>query len=366
MTIRVLWLIKGLGPGGAERLLVSLARAHDRDVVDVDVAYIVAAKDALVGDLESLRVDVHFVGGRTWPMRVRRLIRSGRYDVVHAHSPLVASAARVAARTIRPRPRIVTTEHNAWETYAWATRVLNQVTAPLDDYTLAVSAAALAGISSERARRRSELLVHGVDLEAVRSDRGQRDRVRAELGVRPDELLVVTIANLRGQKDYPNLLHAARHVLDEEPAARFVAVGQGPLESEIRRLHGQLGLGDRFAMLGERTDPTAVLAAGDVFVLASTYEGYPVALMEALAIGLPVVATSVGGVTDAVADGREGLLVPPRDPQALAAALRRMLGDSQLRLRSSAAATARSAEYDIRRTARRLESIYELLAGPRA
>ena len=124
------------------------------------------------------------------------------------------------------------------------------------------------------------------------------------------ELVIATIANFRAQKDYPNLLAAARILIDRGVAARIVAVGQGPLEAEMRALHDELDLGDRVLLLGQRDDAMRVLAACDVFTLASDNEGLPVSIMEALALGLPVVATAVGGIPEAITDGVEGLLVP--------------------------------------------------------
>ena len=142
-----------------------------------------------------------------------------------------------------------------------------------------------------------------------------------------------TIANFRAQKDYPNLLVTARVLLDRGWPGRIVAVGQGPLEAEMRELHAQLGLGDRVLLLGQRDDAVRVLAACDVFTMASDNEGLPVALMEALALGLPVAATAVGGIPEAVTDGVEGLLVPPSQPEALADAIATITGDGELRAR---------------------------------
>ena len=112
---------------------------------------------------------------------------------------------------------------------------------------------------------------------------------------------------------------------------RFATAGQGPLEAEIRAEHARLGLGDRFALLGYRTDATRLVAAADVFVLASHHEGLPVTVMEALTLGVPVIAPDVGGIREAVTDGRDGLLVRPDDPTALADAIVRYATDDDLR-----------------------------------
>ena len=143
--------------------------------------------------------------------------------------------------------------------------------------------------------------------------------MRAELGIGPDEVVVGTIANFRRPEGLPEPARDRRALLvDRGWPGRIVAVGQGPLEAEMRALHDRLGLGDRVLLLGQRDDAVRVLAACDVFTMASDNEGLPVALMEALALGLPVAATAVGGIPEAVTDGVEGLLVPPSQPEALA------------------------------------------------
>jgi glycosyltransferase involved in cell wall biosynthesis len=138
-----------------------------------------------------------------------------------------------------------------------------------------------------------------------------------------------------------------------------VAVGQGPLEAEVRALAGRLGLGDAFQLLGYRPDALDVLAAGDIFTLSSKAEGYPVSLMEALALGLPVVATAVGGISEAVRSGIEGLTVPAVRPDLLGDALAALANDAGQRSEFGRAARARSALFDIRRATARIEALYD-------
>jgi glycosyltransferase involved in cell wall biosynthesis len=181
--------------------------------------------------------------------------------------------------------------------------------------------------------------------------------VRAELGIGDDEVVVVTVANYRAQKNYPMLLRAAAATLAECPGARFVAVGQGPLATQIERDHAALALQDRFVLTGYRADATAVIAAGDVFALASDYEGLPVALMEAVALGLPVVATRVGGVAETVGPDA-GLLVPPGDVQAFAAALSHLIRERDVRARLQDGARRLGNTFDARTTAGHLAAVY--------
>ncbi len=281
---------------------------------------------------------------------------------MHAHSPIAAAGARVAIRTIpaRRRPRIVTTEHNVWSTHVRLTRWADASTAHLDDAHLAVSAAVRDSLPV-RLRDRTEVIRHGIDVPAVSAQRANRADVRRELGL-DGRRVVGTVANLRATKGWPDLLAAARSVLDAVDDAQFVAVGQGPLEAEVTRLHAELGLGDRFRLLGYREDAIRVMAGCDVFCLASHHEGLPVAMMEAMALGLPVVATDVGGLREVVTDGVHGRLVPSRRPDLLARALTEVLTDDAARAAMAAHVDAIVDQLSADTSIRRLESIYRSMA----
>lgn len=367
--IRALWLIKGLGPGGAERLVVSSARHRDPKLA-LCVAFLLPHKTALVPELEALGVVTTCIGSRhvsdiRWLVRLRHLILEQGVDVVHVHSPVVAVGTRLVLRTIprRRRPRLVTTEHNVWASHARATRLADALTADLDDAHLAVSVAVRDSMPT-RLRDHTQVLRYGVELERVRGAATARSRMRAELGIAEDELVVGTVANLRATKGYPDLLAAAADVLARVDRARFIAVGQGPLEAEIRELHAELGLGDRFRLLGYRADALEVMSGFDVFCLASHHEGLPIAIMEALALGLPIVATAVGGVPEIVTDGRDAVLVPPRQPAIFADALVRLLEDPDRRAALARHAVKRGADLSVEHAIRHVEALYEQLVAP--
>ncbi len=369
--VRVLQLIKGLGPGGAEQLVLQQARKRDRARFDYRAAYVVPGKSHLVEQLEREDVDVTCLGrgGRlgaaTWPWRLRQLLSAGRFDVVHVHSPLLAAGCRVLARTVRHRPRVITTEHNRWPRHKRPTRWANRATLALDDATVAVSTD-VARSMPQRHRSTIDVLVHGIDLDAVHAVSDERAAVRAELGIDDEQLVVGIVANLRPEKGYDVLLRAAALVIAERPDVVFVSVGQGPLADEIAEQHDHLALGDGFRLLGYRADATRVMAGFDVFTMASRHEGLPVALMDALALGLPVVATTAGGIPQAVRNETQAVLVPPDDERALAEAIIRVARDDSLRARLGAAAAERADAFDVDRTTDWLESRYvDVLAGAR-
>jgi glycosyltransferase involved in cell wall biosynthesis len=368
--VHVLWLIKGLGPGGAERLLVNQAAVRSAGI-EYEAAYLIPTKDQLAAELEALGVRVEcYRAARSWDLRwlvrLRRRLTRGDVDVVHVHSPLVAGFARLVTRSIprAVRPALAYTEHNRWAQYTRGTRALNRWTYSLDDWQVAVSNGVRDSIRPG-ARGRVETIVHGIDREAVAALRPERDTVRRGWGIADDTVVAGTVANLRTEKAYPDLVAAARELPPELPIV-VIAIGQGPLEDEIRRLVAATELGGRFRLLGYQPDAARLMTGFDIFVLASHHEGLPVSLMEAQALGLPVVATSVGGVPEIVEDGVTGRLVPPGRPDLLAAAVTDVARDREGRATMSKAAVVASERFEMRPAAERLEAGYRRLAAARS
>lgn len=183
---------------------------------------------------------------------------------------------------------------------------------------------------------------------------------RQLLAGRPD-FLVLTLARLHEQKGHVDLLAAAVDV----PNATFVLAGDGPLRTILERRAHELDIADRCVFLGHRTDVMQLLAAADVFVLPSRFEGLPVSVLEAMAAARPVVATAIGGTDEAVSDEVTGLLVPPGDPSALAGAIGRLRSDPALARRLAVAGRARiQADFSVETTTERVMAVYEeVLAG---
>lgn len=362
---RVLLLIKGLGRGGAEQLLVGAARYADGSRFRYEVAYLLPWKRALVNEVEALGVPVHCLEGArgvAWAGRLRRLVRGRGIDLVHAHSPYPA----ILARLVLPRRiPIVYTEHNVWSRYRLPTYWGNALTYPRNDRVFAVADHVRRSVRYPPGLRflrmpPVETLYHGLD-PALLSGGASPDGVREDLGI-PERVPVVgTVANLKAHKGHRHLLEAAARVRMAVPEARFVLVGQGPMEDELRRRARELGLDGNVVFAGYREDALRVAAAFDLFVLPSTHEGLPIALVEAMALGKPAVVTAVGGVPEVVEDGAHGLVVPPGDPGALARAIVTLLRDARLRERLGAGARRRAADFDIRRAVRRMEQVYEEL-----
>jgi glycosyltransferase involved in cell wall biosynthesis len=361
----VLWLTKGLGPGGAERLLVTHAAVTDPERLTFEAAYLLPHKSHLVADLEANGVATHALDAPNaldprWLARFRQLVLDGDFDVVHAHSPAPAAQARLVVRSlpVALRPAFVYTEHNQWPSHDRLTRAANQATFNLNDATIAVSNEVRDSITASPPGG-IQVIVHGIDVDAGATLAAERDATRAELGIEADQFLVVTVANLRATKGYPDLFAAAQLVVERMANARFVIVGQGPLDGELRARLADLELGDCVRMLGYRRDAGRITAAADLFVLASHHEGLPVAVMEAFAAGVPVVATDVGGLSEAVESDVSGLLVPARRPDLLAAAVLEIGGDPGRRARLATGALAAAPQFSAERSAREIETVYD-------
>lgn len=370
---RVLVLIKCLGYGGAERLVVHMLRHRGQDRFDYEVAYVLAGENTLVPDLEAAGVRVHSLGARSnkdlaWTFRLRSLLKRGDFDIVHTHLPYAATLGRIVLTTLprRSRPAIIYTEHNMWDRMAVALKALNRVTIGFDDRVLVVSEAARQSMPPA-IRRRAQVVIHGIELDEVRAtltERAQlRTSVREELGLREGELLALTVANLRREKAYDVLLRAARVVADLDLPIRFVAAGRGPFRDELIALHAELGLDETFQFLGQRRDVIRLLAGADMFVLPSRQEGLPVVIMEAACAGVPLLVTTVGELPTLLTNGVDAILVPPEDPEDLADAVVRLAGDEDMRERLGAAWLKRSDLFDVARCVCEVEHVYEDLSS---
>ena len=363
----ILLLIKGLGRGGAEQILVSCARYGDTSRFRYEVAYLLPWKDAFVGSLRKAGVDswcLDGARGAAWSVRLRTLVRDHDIDLVHVHSPLPAVGARLALPLRKP---IVYTEHNLWKRYHPATYWANLLTYPRNNHVFAVSSHVRDAVSYPRPFNflpmpRIETLYHGPDpaaLDAVTSDLS--DGAKGDFGIPNDAPVIGTVANLKPHKGHDQLLSAAVQVRRSIPEARFVLVGQGPLERELRSRAHALGLDDAVLFTGYREDALRIARIFDVFVLPSVHEGLAIALIEAMALGKPAVVTRVGGLPEVVEDGKSGYIVPPNRPDELARRIVTLLQDGVLRESFATAARQRAMGFSVVSAVHRIEDVYEEL-----
>ena len=368
---KVLWLIKGLGLGGAERLLTSTAASINRDRYTVEVVYLLPHDAAFEPELSAYGIPTICLDARwnvesAWPWRLAKMLRERRYDLVHTHSPLPASAARLLAPAAT---RFVHTEHNLWSSYRRPTYVANAMTFRRNAAVLAVSDAVASTILppwwvGPGRQPRIETLHHGVDVSRANQGAPARRAGRERLGIGEDTPVVGTVGNLTPKKDHLGLLAAIDRVRRRIPDVLLLLIGTGPLDVSLRSVVRERGLDDTVRFLGARTDVAELLPAFDLFVLASHFEGLPIALLEAMASGVPCVSTRVGGVPEAITSGRDGRLVPPGDPEALGQSIVELLEDPVARRDLAAAGRARvQRDFGMDRAVRRIEELYAQVLG---
>jgi glycosyltransferase involved in cell wall biosynthesis len=330
-------LVKGLGIGGAEKLITEGARFWNRDQFSYTVGYALPWKDALVPSLEALGIDVLMLGSTrgmtlSFPPRLRSVIKERDIDLVHAHLPTMG----IAARLVSPVP-VVYTEHNVAHSYRAATRALNRATYFRNTAVIAVSDAVAESVAPWPGPGR-RVIRNGV---SVSVDPEDARVAREELGLDDGALLIAHVGNIRPGKGHDNLIEAVADLSSRRSDFMVVSIGVEKYEGDLERVRSkadQLGLSERIRFLGRRPDALSFVAAADLFVNPSEVEGLPVAVLEAMALRIPVVATAAGGVPAIVRGGETGSLVEASDPLALAKAMDQLLDDRSLASELAAAA----------------------------
>ncbi len=374
----IVYVIDGLGMGGAERLTVSVLRHLDRERFSPRVCFFqTRGGNPMEEAIRSLNVPVSHVPVTRLrdPLALPRLLRYLRRvkaDLIHTQLEFANILGNLAARVLH-LPSVCTTHVLLTEEGRWKPRLHEAV----EWETLRRFCGRVIAVS-EGARRqyltgkrfppqKVVTLYNGIDLEPFRGlDRGRaRQEVRRELGVPLRARLLVTVAVLRRPKGIAVMLRALPEILRWAGDVYYLIVGDGPERENLAAVADETGLRGRVIFAGMREDVPRLLAAGDVFVLPTLSEALPTVLAEAMAARLPIVASAVGGVPEMVEDGRNGLLVPAGDSEALAEACLGLLSAPDRR----AAMAQRGWEivqrkFDIRRQVRALENIY--LEGLRA
>lgn len=350
---RVAHVTLGLDVGGQERLLVEMARHTDFTRFEWTVI-VLGARGVLADAIEAAGVRVLTLdsppGFRPglW-RRLARLFRQEHFDVVHTHDDRPLLYAMPAAWWAGVPRRIHTHHHGRLAHVGRRQQFLLRLASRFAEHFVCVS--------HDSARY---MIEQGVSTKRVRTLWNGIDLTRFAYQGPCDGGPIVTVARLSPEKDIANLLRAAQHVLANRPQARFEIAGDGPCRAELARLAQELNLAGRVVFHGEVRDIPALLARASLFVLPSQSEGISLTLLEAMARGLPVVTTQVGGNPEVVDAGVTGLLVPAGNPAALADAIGTILADPA-RGRQFGMEGRRRVEncFDIRKMLAQYESLYQ-------
>jgi len=369
--IKVVHIVPSLGAGGAERMVVHIARGLDRERFEVAV---ISIWRRLGSDLDRLldesAVKVAYLGkGRGFDCRtyhrLHHVLGDYRPDIVHTHLAVLRYALpsllllkrtsmwlhtvnNVAEREVEPRARWI--QRSAFK--------YGEVLPVAVSKEVAVSMRRLYGIE------RCKVIWNCVPTNLYACPRTPRQEWRAREGFSSDHILFVCVARFDLQKNHATLLQAFAQGPACNPKAHLVLVGAGVLQRPLEEQAQKLGLASQVHFLGVRADIPDVLAAMDVFVLSSDYEGSPLSLVEAMAAGLPIVSTIAGGVPELIQNGKEGFLVQVGDVKGLSDSMTFLAKNPEARRSLGTAAARRAREnFDISVMIGEYEELYESLYG---
>ena len=320
--------------------------------------------------VEELGREVSLANDLAAVRQLYRLIRQEQPHVVHTHMAKAGTAGRLAAR-LAGVPIVLHTYHgHVFHSYFSPPKTafflaIERLLARLTDCIVAVGDKQRDELIGYRVAPAQKIvsIPLGLDIEPMLSVEAERGRLRAELGLNGVHRLVGIVARLVPIKAHEVFIEAAARIRREVPNVRFLIIGDGERRAELEERARRIGVRDEALFLGWRKDMRAVYADLDVVVLSSLNEGSPVALIEAMAAARPVVSTNVGGVGEVVANGRSGLLVPPRDPGALAEAVTTILSEPGTGERlANAARRAVYPKYSSERLVADVETLYLRLA----
>jgi len=363
--IKVVHIVPTLSPGGAERVAVHIVTGLNRQRYE---AVVVSQSGRLKCDLDRLLeeagVEVRYLGkppGFDYRMysRLHRVLRDSRPDIVHTHiqvlryalpsmlllkhASLLHTVHNMAEREVEPRARWI-------QRYAFNHGV---VPVPVAE-TVAVSLKRLYGIQQCR------VIPNCIPVDYYACPQTPRREWRAREGFGDQDVLFVCVARFAAQKNHALLLSAFAQGPASDPNAHLILIGEGPLREQLEDQAKDLGLGSQVRFLGLRADIPDALGAMDVFVLSSDWEGNPLSVIEAMASGLPIVSTAVGGVPDLFESGKEGFLVQPGDVQGFSNSMAYLSRNREVRLSMGMAAARRAREnYDVAIMVQAYEELYE-------
>ncbi|MCA8998467.1 MAG: glycosyltransferase [Planctomycetaceae bacterium] len=350
--LRVCHLSMTLQIGGLERLLVDFGKFHDRD--QFDLSFVALGELGLPADdlreygypVQSMNIQK---SGKLWTIRkLRNYLRQNQIDILHTHNTYPQFYGSLAARWA-DTPVILNTQHGRGCGFGWKPLVQFQLANRFTDTVIGVSedAAAICREQDLIAADKIGCIWNGIDVD------------RFQYHGPADELTAISVGRLSPEKGLSTLLHALPYVLKEHPGFRVKIVGDGAERAPLEALSSELALTDNVEFLGERKDIPELLRTAGFYVASSKTEGISLTLLEAMAVGLPIVTTEVGGNPEIVVPNETGKLVPPLNPDALATAICEMIEERALWPDYGQRARARVEEnFNIRKMVAGYEDLY--------
>jgi glycosyltransferase involved in cell wall biosynthesis len=351
---------------GVKRLFAWMIPRFDKSRFNVSLISL-RKKDLSADTLEEFGIDVTYMARHkfdpaTFPALLK-VLQEKRADIVHLHGYGATTFGRLCAWRMRI-PAILHEHANHGDT-PWFQKVADRLLAPHTDLAIAVSEST--GEFTTRARlmpaERTKVVYLGAPLDEFARPRNEAEIAAARqfMGIAPGTVAIGTITRLMPSKGNQFLIEAAPAILGKHPDARIFIVGEGELQRELEAQARALNLGDRLVFGGFMRDVAAVLSAFDIVVFPSLWEGTPLTVFEALAMGKPIVATDADGLLDVLTDRKDALIVPKGDAAALAAAVAYLLERPDVVAGLVAESRKTGQRYDIAAFVRKMERLYELL-----
>ncbi len=374
--LKILHVINSFDPGGNERFVLQLLEHLNREKFPQQVCIPDRGKDMTlflkdVCDRLGIKVDILKVRSNfdlTIHFKLKKLMKAEKYDIVHTHLIFSQIWGRRAARAAGV-PTIISSEQNP---YPFKTRPpFSLIERRLSKYTKKILACSEkvkdhliqnVGIDPEKV-----ITVHNsVDtssffpMKESRQNQPELAKLREELGFSEGDKVIGTVGHLTPQKGHEYLFRAGPKILESIPQARFLVVGKGYLKRKLENLARSLGISDEVVFAGLRQDIPLILNSLDLFVLPSLWEGFGIAIIEAMACAVPVIASNVGGIPEIVQHGENGILIAPKNPDEIVSAVIRVLKNKELadRLAENGMETVKE-KFEVEKMVRRVEQVYE-------
>ena len=360
--VNILYLITEFDVGGAENVLYDVATRIDRQKYNPSAACL-TGRGAIGEKLSASGIEVEYLDMqckfdfRVFP-RLIRLLKKRNVSILHTYLFHANLLGRIAGR-IAGIPIIISSisvSEKERRYHLW----LDRMTSGLVDMETCVCEA-VREFTLKEAKIPSEKLIsipNGINLEKF-DRQWDREGKRAEFGIGNQTKVIGTACRLSKQKGLEFLLRTAPGILRNIPDSVLIIVGDGELKSELRQLAAKLGIKDKVIFASFRKDVLEVMSIFDVFVLSSLWEGLPIAMLEAMALSKPIVATAVGGCRELVADGENGFLVKPSEMSQLSEAITTILTDSELAFRMAQNSRKKVEQYSTQKMVERTEKLYE-------
>ncbi len=363
--IKILHLVKSLGRGGAETLLVETAKLHDRQKVELHVIYFLPWKNQLVHELESLGVKVTNlpVSNNIQLISRFRIVESYMLNhdinILHCHLPWAGFLGRLIYK--RTKISVIYSEHNKQERYHFITRFVNRFTFNFQSQVIAVSHdvrhSILKNIPVEIP---VATISNGVDTDLYSQNDEIREEKRLMLGFSEKELVIGTVAVFRKQKCLLNWLDVFASLYEKHKNIRGVMVGDGPMMVEIKAHIKKLGLTSVVHLPGMQSKSADWYNIMDIFMISSEFEGLPLVLLEAMSSEKPVVTTNAGGIKEVVINKETGYLLEFGDWSGMTKAVDELIRNPELRLAMGQSGRQRVInEFSLLNMVRSLENLYQ-------